>query len=181
MRKLILVFYILALIPSLQVSSQDSDLFTFPAECNADDYLPGRVIVKFHADVKDRAQNSIFVSLLTELKAESFFQKFPYSPVPEKKENELGLPLIDLSGIYEICFNPETSLEYFINRLIYSGLFEYVYPHYIEQVLYTPNDPNIGSQYYLTNIKAYQAWDICKSDTTRVVAITDTGIEFNHP
>lgn len=181
MRKFILVFIILALIPSLQVPAQNSGLFSFPAECSADDFMPGRVIVKFRDDVKDRAQNPTFISLLTELKAESYFQKFPHSMVPDKKENELGMPLIDLSGIYEICFNPETSLEYVINRLINSGLLEYAYPHYIEQLLYTPNDPNIGNQYYLTNIRAYQAWDICKSDTTRVVAITDTGIEFNHP
>ncbi|HBG71039.1 MAG: hypothetical protein A2W93_02955 [Bacteroidetes bacterium GWF2_43_63] len=181
MRNFILAFLLIAVIYPGHLSAQEPDLFFLPSDCSTSDYMPGRVIVKFRPEVSDRSQNEMFLSELAFLKAESYFQKFPHSKVPSKKENEWGMPLVDLSGIYEICFKPETSIEYIINRLISSGIFEYVYPHYIDNLLYTPNDPNIGSQYYLTSIRAYQAWDICKSDTNRVVAITDTGIEFNHP
>lgn len=181
MRIFILAFLFITIISPDHLLAQGSGRFWLPTDCNADDYMPGRVVVKFRSDVSDRSQNEVFLSELANLKAESFFQKFPHSIVPEKKENDWGMPLVDLSGIFEICFKPETSIEYLINRLINTGLFEYAYPHYIDHTLYVPNDPNIGNQYYLTNIRAYQAWDICKSDTSRVVAITDTGFEFNHP
>ena len=181
MRLIIITLLLLVVFLPGHLSAQATDRFFLPSECGADDYMAGRVIVKFRHDVTDRSENEIFLTEITRLKAESFFQKFPHSVVPDKKENEWGMPLVNLSGIYEICFNPESSVEFLVNRLMSTGLFEYAYPHYIDQPFYTPNDPNIGSQYYLTSIRAYQAWDICKSDTSRIVAITDTGIEFNHP
>ena len=48
-------------------------------------------------------------------------------------------------------------------------------------LLYKPNDPAIPSQYYLSLIKAFDAWDISMGDSTIIVGIVDTGIDPNHP
>jgi subtilisin family serine protease len=45
----------------------------------------------------------------------------------------------------------------------------------------TPNDPQYGSLYGLNNISAPSAWDITTGSTSAVVAIIDTGIDYNHP
>jgi len=161
--------------------SQQDQVFAFPAGCTTDHYMAGHVIVKFRPEIHDRMNNSTFVELLKNIDADSVFQKFPNSPAPKKPFNEFGMPLVDLSGVYEICFDPEVPVENVINQLFAMGLFEYVVPHFVDQILYTPNDPSIGSQYYLTRVKAIMAWDICKGDTNKVTAITDTGFEFNHP
>ncbi len=47
-------------------------------------------------------------------------------------------------------------------------------------MLYIPNDPAISAQYYLQKIKAYEAWDIFKGDSTIIIGIVDTGIELAH-
>jgi len=161
--------------------SQHEQVFHFPDGCTADDYMAGHVILKFRPEISSRINDESFVSFLQNLSADSVVQKFPNSPVPERPFNESGMPLVDLSAIYEICFSPDIPVDEVINRCNSLGLFEYVVPHYIDYELYIPNDPNIGNQYYLNRIKAFLAWDICKGDTNKVTAITDTGFEFNHP
>src|ERR1700741_2763296 len=66
--------------------------------------------------------------------------------------------------------------------LMNTGLFVCVEPHYVPRPLYTPNDPDATTkQYYLAQIKAYQAWSVTKGDTNIVVGITDTGFDLDHP
>ena len=53
-------------------------------------------------------------------------------------------------------------------------------------VTYTPNDPNRVNQYQLGQANdrdsdVYEAWDTFKGDTTIVIAIVDTGVQYNHP
>jgi serine protease len=52
----------------------------------------------------------------------------------------------------------------------------------IPALCYVPNDPQHGVQWHLTNIQAYQAWDLFRGDTTRtaIVSIVDTGVYFRH-
>ena len=61
-----------------------------------------------------------------------------------------------------------------------TGLVEYAEPRYIPELLYEPNDPSTGSQYYLGKIQAYDAWDIAQGDTNTVIAIVDTGMDMDH-
>jgi len=50
----------------------------------------------------------------------------------------------------------------------------------IGQPSLTPNDPSLGSQYYLTTIGAPAAWDV--ADGTGIkVAVCDTGVDGTHP
>lgn len=60
----------------------------------------------------------------------------------------------------------------------YRSLPEVVYaePDLVLRVDYTPNDPLRGSQWTLTTIDAYGAWDVTKGSTTVSVAILDSGI-----
>ena len=60
---------------------------------------------------------------------------------------------------------------------------EYAEPVWSHQLLYVPNDPEIANnnQWHLERIKAFDAWDKVRADNTLVIAITDTGIEREHP
>ncbi|MFH0990032.1 MAG: S8 family serine peptidase [bacterium] len=58
----------------------------------------------------------------------------------------------------------------------------YAEPDYIFSALDTiPNDPLYGQQWYLPVINAPAAWDSTKSDTTQIIGIIDTGVDWNHP
>jgi hypothetical protein len=52
----------------------------------------------------------------------------------------------------------------------------------VPKACYTPNDPDIGLQWYLEKVDAYEAWDIVRGDTTRrsVIGIVDTGVNWDH-
>jgi len=67
----------------------------------------------------------------------------------------------------------------------------YAEPNYLVEKLGVPNDPSFPLQWNLQNtgqnggtpgadIKAVQAWDITTGSSTVVVAVIDTGIDYNH-
>jgi subtilisin family serine protease len=56
-----------------------------------------------------------------------------------------------------------------------------VEPERMARTLYTPNDPRLSLQWGLDTINAYEAWDITRGNHSVVVAVLDTGIDWNHP
>jgi len=44
-----------------------------------------------------------------------------------------------------------------------------------------PNDPLHGDQWYLDQIRAPEAWELTTGDSTQVIAIIDTGVDWVHP
>ncbi|RJP65360.1 MAG: T9SS C-terminal target domain-containing protein [Ignavibacteriales bacterium] len=58
---------------------------------------------------------------------------------------------------------------------------EWAEPHYVYPVSYVPNDPSLTLQYNLSKIQAESAWDITKGDTSIIIGIVDTGIDWDHP
>ncbi|MBF0337126.1 MAG: S8 family serine peptidase [Nitrospirae bacterium] len=70
---------------------------------------------------------------------------------------------------------------------------QYAEPNYYAQGLdVMPNDPYFAVQWALYNngqkngtpgadIKAYKAWDVTKGDKNVIVAVLDTGVDYNHP
>ena len=55
-----------------------------------------------------------------------------------------------------------------------------VEPNYIWQPLKTPNEPAFAQQYALSRISAPAAWDASVGSANVVVAVIDTGIDYNH-
>ena len=53
-------------------------------------------------------------------------------------------------------------------------------PNFYYHLLATPNDPQYGTMYGLTKLSAPAAWDLWTGSTNTVVAIIDTGINYNH-
>lgn len=54
-------------------------------------------------------------------------------------------------------------------------------PNYIMRPLGTPVDPQYPSQWHLPRIQAPSAWDETTGSASVVVAILDSGIDYNHP
>jgi hypothetical protein len=106
---------------------------------------------------------------------------FPDKMAPSTERNANGMKMVDLSLIYKVYYDTTIPVEKAVNDLLNSGLFEYAEPRYIPRLLYNPNDPNQGFQYFLNKIQAYPAWDISKGDTSVVIGITDTGTDMDHP
>jgi subtilisin family serine protease len=57
----------------------------------------------------------------------------------------------------------------------------YAEPNYVVYAIATPPDPNYPSLWGMPKISAPQAWDINTGSRSNVVAVVDTGIDYNHP
>ena len=60
---------------------------------------------------------------------------------------------------------------------------EYAEPKYVHRVTVVPNDSIFltGQQINLSRISATQAWDVTKGDSSVLIAIVDTGVDWVHP
>ncbi|MFM7901175.1 MAG: S8 family serine peptidase, partial [Bacteroidota bacterium] len=157
---------------------------------NLDRFKPsfeqGKIILKMkptaratcrHNAIDDSRIQSIFQTI----GASSVNKKFPNHAAPISDPQSKSVKSVDLSLLYEVSLSNSYPLEKALKLLNSSGVVEYAEPKYIQQLLYQPNDPDTASQYYLTLIRAYQAWDLNKGDTNMVVGVTDTGTDLDHP
>ena len=78
-------------------------------------------------------------------------------------------------------FDPVTAAR----RLMTSPLIVAASPNYIRPLLYTPNDPDLPSQWHVLSDAAganlTDAWDLEVGCAAAVIAIMDTGIDTGHP
>lgn len=89
-----------------------------------------------------------------------------------------------LDGIYFIKLKEDEELIDVLTKMNTYDNVVYAEPLFFDEALVIPNDPlaqtSGGSQYYLDNIHAYDAWDISKGRSDIIIGISDTGIDFNH-
>ena len=45
---------------------------------------------------------------------------------------------------------------------------------------YTPNDPQLGSQYHHALIDNFDAWDVTFGSSDIIIAVTDDGVDIQH-
>ena len=58
---------------------------------------------------------------------------------------------------------------------------EYAEPNYIAHAIMTPNDPGWGNQWGPAKIRCPEAWDIFTGNDDVIIAVIDTGVDYNHP
>jgi serine protease len=156
--------------------------FSLPAGVRPTDYESGQVWVKVKPDYRDvflNSRSSARIPALVDTHVRPLLSigsrnKSAGRLAPRKVD-------IDMSRYFRLSFDKNYPIEDYINKLYATGYFELVEPLYTEQMLFTPNDPAISSQYYLDLINASEAWDISRGSTSVVIGIVDTGVDLNHP
>ncbi len=150
-----------------------------------DEILAGRVIIKIKPEYRefcliDNINHSVLSNVLENINFDSCAKIFPLSSKPATEYNRYGQKLVDLSLIYEVFFDKQIPVYKIIANLQKSQLLEYAVPHVLPKTLYVPSDPGATNQYHLNIIKAFDAWDISKGDTSIVIGIIDTGTDWEH-
>jgi hypothetical protein len=84
--------------------------------------------------------------------------------------------------IYRIKLDPQADVSAEEILAAYQGRSDVEYAEFnpIVSICATPGDPSYGRQWSLAKIHAPEAWDTCQGDNEVVVAIIDTGVDYNH-
>lgn len=92
---------------------------------------------------------------------------------------EISIQAIDLTDIFKLILPADSDLEAVAAAYRKNPLVEYAEPNYIRRISYTPNDPSLS--WGLSKVEAYSAWDITSGSSDVVIAVVDTGLDWNHP
>ncbi|MFO0611059.1 MAG: S8 family serine peptidase [Polyangiaceae bacterium] len=55
-----------------------------------------------------------------------------------------------------------------------------LYVHMRSTGSFTPNDPQLGGQWYFKNLKMEEAWGLSKGDASETIVVVDTGCDMTH-
>ncbi|OGC07475.1 hypothetical protein A2230_03045 [candidate division WOR-1 bacterium RIFOXYA2_FULL_36_21] len=173
-------------------------LLILPSACfSSTTYISGEVIVKFKSNtitipsgINISSVNSVSVkskvlkNILSSLKVKSIEKGFPDAKTPIQTYKVISgkqIKIPDLSSIFLIKFPTENSVEQVISELKKLSEVEYAHPNHIIKAFITPNDSLYNTyQWNMSKISAEAAWDITTGDSSIIVAVADTGIDYNH-
>lgn len=154
--RLIAVCLLTTLLPCLYAEKYESYRLT---SGQAVDVVPGQVLVKFKKGISAQRRAAV------------------YSAFNSKRTDALP-PEVDLVRI-----PAGQSVESAVKQYGALSEVEYAEPNYIRRAFATPNDTYYqqGLQWGLAKIQAPSAWDETTGSDTVIVAVVDSGVDYNHP
>jgi thermitase len=106
------------------------------------------------------------------------------SALNTKIKGRKGFKSDDVHGIgVRVITVPTADAAQLLSSLAADGNVEYAEFDGTAYALGTANDPYYtgGSEWHLSKIQAPAAWDLSTGSTSKIVAVVDTGVNFNHP
>lgn len=113
------------------------------------------------------------------------FASHRITPEQHSKSRSLNLKTIrryrSIPGLYQLKVPQGIDTQAVIEQLSTDPDVLYAEPNYIYHTLIEPNDPEYGKQWALPKINAPYAWDKTTGSGDIVIAVIDSGIDYNHP
>lgn len=171
---------------TVNVIAGNQPSFHFAPGITQKDYLPNTLILKVKPAYRAHCSNNAIEmqslkDIFGTINVTAINKLFPNHQPPVQATDRYGRPYVDLSLIYQVEYKASADMAKIINNLMETEVLEYAEPKYIPATQFTPNDPFIGSQAFLTRINADSAWNISTGDTNVVIGIIDTGTDPDHP
>lgn len=159
--------------------------YQLPQGVTTDDIEANRVWFTLKPEYRAAFQSSnVLSNLINQTASTPVNQLYPLTEqrkqLKKSKVNK-NISGVDISLIYRVNLQKEVSVFEMIDKLMATGMVEKAEPVPANKMYYTPNDTDIARQNYLATIRAFEAWDISKGDSTVLVGIVDSGFDFNHP
>ena len=118
--------------------------------------------------------------------ADEFLVKFKPEVEEEtinKINRKLGVEIkkkLGIRNIYCLKVPPSKTINEMVKKYKEEPDVEFAEPNYIRRAFLGTNDPQLGAQWGITNIQAPEAWNIEKGKESIVIAILDTGVDYDH-
>ena len=158
----------------------DHGKFKLPTGVTAKDYLPNTLVLKFKNDArKNTMSNGVQIALAKEGVLLTLKPIFPERNNIDLEQMSLG-EQFNFETYFQASYTGPVAIETVINMLLANDNIEYVEPNYIHNTWHTPNDVAYGTQFYLPQVKAPEAWDVLRNSSSVIIAIVDTGSEITH-
>ncbi|MBL3658025.1 S8 family serine peptidase [Fulvivirga sediminis] len=188
MRRLIIV---MGLVFVSYLSFAQQRTYKLPETVTTEDYEPSVIVVKLRAKSNSLGRTTQLSStpssgIIDQILGNDIITKSPAFPKKNTATatGRRAYTTTSLDNIYKVNISKQSDLLDAINKLLQSDEVEYAEPYFTPKPLYVPNDPQAatpeGKQTYLDIIKAYDAWDLEKGDTSVVIGILDTGVDMDH-
>lgn len=137
--------------------------------------VPGKVIVKYKnvdsfGSVNKPAKNRIT----------SHYGLQNENALFENAKNVKIKQQLNLNNVFVYEVPSETDINNLVSELESNPSIEYAEPVYLSKVNAVPNDALYSSLFHLPQIKAEKAWDIQYGDSSIVIGIIDTGVDWKH-
>ncbi len=140
-------------------------------------YLSNRVIVKLKEIPTTDVSNRVLLSAEFMDKISSFSISEVVLLFPSSQREAVH----SLANIIEIRYTSNSDPLFVSLTLSKLNEVEWAEPRYLHNTAFVPDDPNYSLQWNLQKIKAEEAWDVTTGDTSVVIAIIDTGVDWDHP
>ncbi len=140
-------------------------------------YLANTLIVKFKKGASPQASvQSLQKKGFAPFTVTEATKLFPEESVLRKGTNSLG-------NIYLLKYSSTEDPVELAKKFSKIKDVEYAEPKYVHRVTVVPNDSIFltGQQINLSRVSATQAWDITRGDSSVLIAIVDTGVDWAHP
>lgn len=162
--------------------SQNDRSFALPSGISKEDFSQDFIIVKFTTagntpKITKEISSSIKVKKIS--KAIKLAKSNQSDRIAHRTKSSS-----QLDNIVKIELAPGEDVIEAVNRVLNISGVEYAEPYYFVKTLKAPNDPAAdpvnGSQDYLKQINAYEAWEIEKGSSSVIIGILDTGVDYDH-
>lgn len=144
-----------------------------------EEYLPGAIYVKTKAPAKsDEMPTTAAISSALAIAGE-YSTTAPFADYARVSvdRDERGL-----SRIFKVRYSEEIDPYVLCADLVASGDVEYAAPVFRHHTSdFVPDDPRYGEQWALDTLEASKAWSFAKGSKDIIIAIVDTGVDWEHP
>lgn len=156
-------------------------LLLFPLSAYAA-YSPGQLILRLNAPPLRAMDGAIQATGVTTIDAMVSAGQAQVIPTLA----EFTARFREVESIVSLNFPPEQNLDSLENVLAADPNVEWVTRNYIYHTNslddgFVPNDSLFDEEWWLDQISAPLAWEISQGDTTIVIGIIDTGVDYLHP
>ena len=136
---------------------------------------PGKIIVKYKKiDNFGSVNKSAKIQLSNQYGLQAEKQIF------EKARNTEVKKLLNLNNVFVYQVSKATDIFKLANKLNKDPNVEYAEPVYINKANVEPNDPMYSSQQHLPQVSAPEAWDDQFGDSSVIIAVIDSGVDWDH-